>query len=113
MIHLNRQQSIILQALRQAGDRGVNSYDFRFKFHIIQAPVRVKELKEKGFVIASRDKKDKSCDYVLIHEPISEEILLHGEKPTVQIKGQPQYEFIGNSAREIKPIKPVQERMFI
>lgn len=111
MLQLNRQQTIILQALRQAGTTGVNSYDLRFKFHLIQAPVRIKELKEKGIAIITRDKKDRSVDYILVHEP-EEKVLLHGEKPKADEKKRPQYEFIGSTAREIKHIEPVQERMF-
>lgn len=116
MIQLNRQQTIILQALRQAGDVGVNSYDLRFKFHLIQAPVRIKELKVKGFVIATRDKKDRSVDYILMHEP-EEKVLLHGEKPKKEEepKLEWQTDHKTNTARlvAVEPFKPVQEGLFI
>jgi len=49
---LNKQQSEILQVLKGSGVRGMNSYQWRMKY--IQLPVRVKELKEKGYLITTR-----------------------------------------------------------
>ncbi len=113
MITLNRQQTIILQALRQAGSMGVNSYDLRFKFHLIQAPVRVKELKEKGFLIIARDKKDRSVDYILMQEPEENKVELHSDKKKEE-KTQPKYEFIGDVAYLVsnRPAQPTQEGLF-
>ncbi len=66
---LNRQQTKVLLLLRTAGAKGINSYDLRFKFHLIQAPVRILELKNMGFSIVSPRKSNGSVDYILISEP--------------------------------------------
>lgn len=106
-LYLNKQQSTILQLLRTAGSRGVNSYDLRFTFHLIQAPVRIKELKEKGFLITTRNRANRSVDYILIEEP-HVTIMLFGEKASVK----PQQEHLGTASMARSTGKPVQERLF-
>jgi len=66
----------LIKALRMAGKRGIHSFDIR---HIggLQAPVRIKELKEeKGFNIISISEKKgnaRGCRYILISEDRGEE----------------------------------------
>lgn len=67
MKKLNRQQTQILQILRTSGKNGMNSYLWRPKF--IQLPVRIKEMKEMGYLITTRQNKNRSVDYVLVQEP--------------------------------------------
>lgn len=112
MIHLNRQQTTILQILRQSGKAGMNSYTWRMKF--IQLPVRIKELKEKGFLITKRENANRSVDYILIMEP-SDKLSLYGEKPVAEIKPKMQWvtDNKTNSAwQEPVNTEPVQERIF-
>ena len=63
------QRSKIL-ALLQENPAGINSFTFRDKF--IQLPVRIKELKEQGYDIASITNPDRSVDYVLQGTPTVE-----------------------------------------
>jgi hypothetical protein len=76
MIYLNRQQSKILQILRACKNTGMNSYQFRMQF--IQLPVRIRELKEKGFSIGSVEQGNRSVIYVLYLEP-HDEVFLYGQ----------------------------------
>ena len=61
------QHQRILLILRDAGSAGMNSYTWRMKF--IQLPVRIKELKEKGYGIVSQTNKNRSVNYILTFDP--------------------------------------------
>lgn len=61
------QHQRILEILRRTGQVGMNSYQYRMQF--IQLPVRIKELKERGYGIVSRTNPNRSVDYVLIRDP--------------------------------------------
>lgn len=63
MEHLSRQQTKILQILRDCGETGMNSYTYRMQF--IQLPARIKELKDKGYYITSHTNKNRSVNYIL------------------------------------------------
>ena len=58
------QHNQILEILKQCGREGMNSWFYRTRF--IQLPVRVKELKEKGYLIVSKKNKDTSVNYILL-----------------------------------------------
>lgn len=70
------QHQEILQILKQTGKAGMNSWLYRRKF--IQLPVRIKELKSKGYNIVSRRNEDTSVNYILLSSP--KPIVI--EKPT-------------------------------
>ena len=59
------QQQEILQILEKCGRAGMNSWLYRRKF--IQLPVRIKELKGKGYLIVSKRNEDTSVNYVLLN----------------------------------------------
>lgn len=63
-----RQRDYILELLKKAGVKGVNSYDLTYKHSIKQAPTRIHELKELGYVIKSKKKSNRSVDYILLHQ---------------------------------------------
>ena len=69
---MQTQRNKVLELLKNAGSRGVNSYGLTYLHAIKQAPTRIKELKEEGYQILSRKLKDRSVDYVLISEPKSQ-----------------------------------------
>ena len=54
------QQQKILNILKI---KGLNSYEYRMQF--IQLPVRIKELKARGYNIISRPEKNRSVTYIL------------------------------------------------
>ena len=58
------QHNQILQILEQCGNAGMNSWQYRTKF--IQLPVRVLELRKKGYLIVSKRNEDTSVNYVLL-----------------------------------------------
>lgn len=66
---MNTQQEKVLLLLKNAGSRGVNSWDLTYLHAVKQAPTRVKELKEKGNKIFSRTEKNKSVTYILLQGP--------------------------------------------
>lgn len=118
MIYLNKQQTVVLQVLRQAGDVGFNSWDFTYKLRpgVKQAPTRINELREKGFSIASRHLKNRSVDYILMREPI-DEVLLDGQKPKNE---KPKMVWVTDNksgmARQVTEeelMRPKQEAMFV
>ena len=45
----------------------MNSYTWRMKFILL--PVRIKELKEKGYGIVSQTNKNRSVNYILTFDP--------------------------------------------
>lgn len=61
------QQQIILKLLKDSPN-GVNSYDLTFIHSIKQAPTRVRELKEKGYLIKSSRNRNASVTYHLLGE---------------------------------------------
>lgn len=63
--HRPTQQEMILKRLKNGP---LNSYEATFQMRIKQAPTRVKELREIGYNIISRPKRDRSVDWVLIKE---------------------------------------------
>lgn len=66
MMHLGKQQREILEQLKTHPE-GINSYEYRMKW--IQLPVRVKELKQKGFKIIAHPNKNRSVNYILEDTP--------------------------------------------
>ncbi len=58
------QHERILATLKECGSRGMNSFTWRHAF--IQLPVRIMELKAKGYLITTRHNDDKSVDYILL-----------------------------------------------
>lgn len=105
LLQLNKQQKKLLHLLQKAGSWGVNSYDLRFIFHLIQAPVRVKELKEKGFLITTRQRKNRSVDYILVNKPL-DALALFGKTPQ-----QRQHRKCNAARASSKPIQlPLFER---
>jgi hypothetical protein len=70
------QHQEILQILKQTGKTGMNSWLYRRQF--IQLPVRIKELKEKGYLIVSQRNEDTSVNYILLS--VSKPIVV-SEKP--------------------------------
>ena len=67
---MNQHQEI-LQILKQCGKSGMNSWLYRRKF--IQLPVRIKELKEKGYLIVSKRNEDTSVNYILLSKDQTKE----------------------------------------
>lgn len=63
---LTQQQTIL--KLLQESPNGVNSYDLTFIHSIKQAPTRIKELKEKGYLIKSSRNRNASVTYHLLGE---------------------------------------------
>jgi hypothetical protein len=59
------QQQTILKRLK---DGPLNSYEATFQLRIKQAPTRIKELRQQGYSIISRPRKDRSVDWVLVQE---------------------------------------------
>jgi hypothetical protein len=76
------QQNKILQLLQESPN-GVNSYDLTYTHYIKQAPTRIKELKEKGYLITSTHNKNQSVTYHLVGEI---------NKQTPQVTTQPHSE---------------------
>lgn len=62
------QQDKILQLLKQAGSRGINSYGFGRKI-ALQLPRVMNDLRKAGYLWTTRHHKNRSVDYVLISEP--------------------------------------------
>jgi hypothetical protein len=62
---METQQKRILDRLREGG---LNSYIATYEMRIKQAPTRIKELKEAGYKIVSRRRKDRSVDWLLWKE---------------------------------------------
>lgn len=101
MNRLNRQHKEILGTLRANGNKGLNSFTYRTSW--IQLPVRIKELKGKGFLIMTRHNPDRSVDYVLAHEPSQYKTEAEPYKP------QGEWVFEGNNARFITKEESKQE----
>ena len=59
------QKEKLLALLRQAGPQGVNSFGIARDL-ALQLPVRIKELKEAGYFITTRQRSNRSVDYILI-----------------------------------------------
>lgn len=64
---MTTQHQKILEILRSSGNNGMNSFRWRTMF--IQLPVRIKELKEEGYLITTRKRRNRSVDYILLGEP--------------------------------------------
>ena len=58
---------LILGILSANGEAGMNSYRWRMRF--IQLPARIKELRNEGFDIESRNNPDRSVTYILRGSP--------------------------------------------
>jgi hypothetical protein len=72
-MNLNRQQTEILAILKEKGISGMNSYEWRMRF--IQLPVRIKELKTKGYLITTKTLKNRSVNYILVDSSIESKTL--------------------------------------
>ena len=57
------QHEKILNILREKGEYGMNSFQYRTMF--IQLPVRIKELKRMGHKIVTSPNKNRSVNYIL------------------------------------------------
>lgn len=75
---MKTQQEKILALLQQAGILGINSYDLTYKYSCKQAPTRIKELKELGYQIVSKQKPNRSVQYILL-----------GKSPTPMVTTKP------------------------
>lgn len=62
---MKTQQLQVLELLKTQGEYGVNSYDLTYKYNIKQGPTRIKELKQLGFVIVSKQNANRSVNYIL------------------------------------------------
>ena len=74
------QKAKILQLLKDASTKGVNSYGVARDI-ALQLPTRIYELKQQGYIIKSRQNDDKSVTYFLFHEPSTP----HPEAPTMPV----------------------------
>lgn len=63
------QKQKLLRALQDAGDIGVNSFHAR-QIAGLQAPVRIQELEEMGYIITSTPEPDRSTTYRLVDVPL-------------------------------------------
>ena len=63
------QHNKILNALKLAGDKGINSFSARSELQVIQLPTRVWELKRLGHQIIEKVNPDKSVNYILTSSP--------------------------------------------
>ena len=90
------QQETLLLALKQSTN-GVNSYYATYNMRIKQAPTRIKELREKGYIINSVTNPDRSVNWILSGVP--------------SIKKTQQYVFIDNRAIPVENMKPIQDRL--
>lgn len=68
-MNTQHQRDFVLELLRKAGTRGVNSHDLTYVHSIKQAPTRIHELKEEGFLITTRKRNNRSVDYILLGQP--------------------------------------------
>lgn len=77
----------------------MNSFDYRTMF--IQLPVRIKELRELGYSITVRQKKNRSVDYILLSAPTM---------PLEQTKEEYVYVYEGDVAKQVlkSSLKPEQ-----
>lgn len=65
-VRAQTQKQRLLEALKNAGTSGVNSFFATYSMSIKQAPTRIRELKDLGFDIKSISKKDGSVNWVLL-----------------------------------------------
>ena len=95
------QHDRIIKILKQRGSFGMNSFDYRTMF--IQLPVRIKELRELGYSITVRQKKNRSVDYILLSDPVM-------PLERAQTKEEYVYVFEDNIARRVlkSELKPEQ-----
>jgi hypothetical protein len=92
------QKDKILLLLKDAGARGLNSYDITYKYRIKQGPTRIFELKKDGYFITKRDHRNGLTTYYLIPGHVHEK---NTPQPNVAPK-RPRYEFDKDgNAREI------------
>lgn len=66
---MKTQRLKVLQLLQEHKSAGVNSYDLTYVYSIKQAPTRIKELKEEGYVITSQTLANRSVQYILNGAP--------------------------------------------
>ncbi len=64
-INMKTQHQEILEILKKT-PRGMNSFAWRTSY--IQLPVRIRELKDMGYIIKSRRNADRSVNYILLGE---------------------------------------------
>lgn len=95
------QHEKILEILKASGSKGMNSYEYRMQF--IQLPVRIKELKEQGYLITTRTNKNRSVDYILMKAP-------RIAKKAVEITEEYVWDYSESTAREVlkSSLKPEQ-----
>lgn len=77
----NTQQKKVLALLQNAGNAGVNSYDLTYTHRIKQAPTRISELKEQGYIIKSQQNKNRSVTYILIKSTASNRTTVTSSQP--------------------------------
>lgn len=63
------QREKVLRLLREAGNSGINSHDLTYIHSIKQAPTRIYELQEEGYLISTRPLKNRSVIYILEYVP--------------------------------------------
>lgn len=60
------QKQEVLGLLKTSGERGINSHDLTYVYGIKQAPTRIQELQEEGYIIVSSPPlKNRSVNYIL------------------------------------------------
>lgn len=99
------QKQKILAMLRTAGPRGINSFGVARRI-ALQLPVRIKELKEEGFLITTRTYKNRSKDYILVSEPA---VTKKREKPAVAME----WNFSKDGRAWQEPVKGPQQEVLL
>lgn len=69
---MKTQRQKVLDLLKESGNQGVNSYDLTYIHSIKQAPTRIKELRESGYVITSTTLSNRSVQYRLDSIPLKD-----------------------------------------
>jgi hypothetical protein len=108
MTDYKTQEDKLLDLLINNGNKGVNSYYATFTMRIKQAPARIKGLKKRGMLIVSRNKADRSVDWILISIPTR---LQKQDQPTFEPKGI--WDFSSGNAvwKSQEELKPRQEAL--
>lgn len=105
-MNLTDHESRVLDALRQAGTAGLNSYSAFRKDNALQISGTIRKLKAKGYMIVAKRHKNRSVTYVLLHET---------NNAAQRISKPPRLEWVivGNVARQV-PVDetPEQGRLF-
>lgn len=66
------QEDRLLEAIKEAGLKGYNSFDADYRLHIKQAPARLFGLKRRGYIFITKINPDKSVNWILAHQPSKE-----------------------------------------